>query len=211
MCTCGACFACGISPVSDLCSHCACNTIPNSPSVIKIIFHWLCSCVCVVLVLTLAQVLHSRCFIQIPDAHLQGGAAGWSSVERRRRWRSLQLNKKKGANRLVASMIITLQEQCCWHDLMHALSLTLGACAAGLRYLVCVYVCLSVCYHTSCYIIHFQAENKVSYASLWCLLGFKRTDFAKKASFRKYGRFSLSLRSWPPSLDRKHARSSWYN
>ena len=29
---------------------------------------------------------------------------------------------------------------------------------------LCVYlsVCLSVCYHTSCYVIHFQAENKVS-------------------------------------------------
>ena len=27
---------------------------------------------------------------------------------------------------------------------------------------VCVCVCLSVCYHTSCYIIHFQAENKIS-------------------------------------------------
>ena len=40
--------------------------------------------------------------------------------------------------------------------------LTLGACAAGLQYLVCVSVCVSVCYHTSCYIIHFQTENKVS-------------------------------------------------
>ena len=65
-----------------------------------------------------------------------------------------------------------------------AILLTLSACAAGLRYLV-VCVCLSVCLSvTTLAATSFTFKQKIRY---------QLTDFAKMASFRRYGHWAIPV------------------
>ena len=68
--------------------------------------------------------------------------------------------------------------------------LTLGACARGLLYLVCVCVCVSVCpLSTSCFK---RLYNKMNISAGYTLIpqGFQLTDFSTTFSFKSYSVFT---------------------